>query len=33
MGVRFVVDEGIPSRIGTLTLAYTFFEAELAAGQ
>ena len=31
MGVRFVVDEGIPSRIGTLTLAYTFFEAELAA--
>ena len=31
MPVRFVVDEKIPHRIGTLTLAYTFFEAEPAA--
>ena len=31
MPVRFVVDEAIPRRIGTLTLAYTFFEAEPAA--
>ena len=28
MPVRFVVNEEIPRRIGTLTLAYTFFEAE-----
>ena len=32
MPVRFVVNEGIPRRIGTLTLAYTFFEAEPVAG-
>ena len=32
MPVRFVVGEEIPRRIGTLTLAYTFFEAE-PAGQ
>ena len=31
MPVRFVVNEEIPRRIGTLTLAYTFFEAEPAA--
>ena len=31
MPVRFVVDEKIPHRIGTLTLAYSFFEAEPAA--
>ena len=31
MPVRFVVEEGIPRRIGTLTLAYTFFEAEPAS--
>ena len=30
MPVRFVVGEEIPRRIGTLTLAYTFFEAEPA---
>ncbi len=30
MPVRFVVDEKISPRIGTLTLAYTFFEAEPA---
>ena len=30
MPVRFVVNEEIPRRIGTLTLAYTFFEAEPA---
>ena len=33
MPVRFVVDEGIPRRIGALTLAYTFFEAEPAAAR
>ena len=31
MPVRFVVDETIPRRIGTLTLAYTFFEAKPAS--
>ena len=31
MPVRFVVGEEIPRRIGTLTLAYTFFEAEPAS--
>ena len=31
MPVRFVVNEEIPRRIGTLTLAYTFFEAKPAA--
>ena len=31
MPVRFVVNEEIPRRIGTLTLAYTFFEAEPVA--
>ena len=31
MPVRFVVNEEIPRRIGTLTLAYSFFEAEPAA--
>ena len=31
MPVRFVVNEALPRRIGTLTLAYTFFEAEPAA--
>ena len=28
MPVRFVVDEDLPGRIATLTLGYTFFEAE-----
>ena len=32
MPVRFVVNEEIPRRIGTLTLAYTFFEAEPVVG-
>ena len=31
MPVRFVVNGEIPRRIGTLTLAYTFFEAEPSA--
>ena len=31
MPVRFVVDDAIPRRIGTLTLAYTFFEAKPAS--
>ena len=31
MPVRFVVDEDIPRRIGTLTLAYTFIEAKTSA--
>ena len=31
MPVRFVVGEEIPRRIGTLTLAYAFFEAEPAS--
>ena len=31
MPVRFVVNEAIPRRIGTLTLAYTFFEAKPAS--
>ena len=31
MPVRFVVEEAIPRRIGTLTLAYTFFETKPAS--